>query len=49
MTQQIQRQVADETDLFVGVDYEVGPGTLSAAWNSTEVDGRSDNLDIIRI
>jgi len=29
----------DETDLFVGVDFEVGPGTLSAAWNSTDVDG----------
>jgi len=37
---------SDETDLFIGVDYEVGPGTLSAAWNSTEVDGGSDNLDI---
>jgi len=36
----------DEADLFVGVDYEVGPGTLSAAWNTTEVDGGSDNLDV---
>jgi len=36
----------DETDLFVGVDYEVGPGILSAAWNTTEVDGGSDNLDV---
>ena len=35
---------ADATDLFVGVDYEVGPGTLSAAYNSTDVDG-SDTLD----
>ena len=35
---------ADATDLFVGVDYEVGPGTLSAAYNSTDVDG-SDSLD----
>jgi len=35
---------ADQTDLFFGVDYEVGPGTLSAAYNSTEVDG-SDSLD----
>ena len=34
----------DSTDLFVGVDYEVGPGTLSAAYNSTDVDG-SDSLD----
>jgi len=30
---------ADATDLFVGIDYEVGPGTLSAAYNSTDVDG----------
>jgi len=35
---------ADATDLFVGVDYEVGPGTLSAAYNSTDVDG-GDSLD----
>ena len=34
----------DETDFFVGIDYEVGPGTLSAAYNSTDVDG-SDSLD----
>jgi len=31
----------DETDLFIGIDYEVGPGTLSAAYNSTEVDCNS--------
>jgi len=30
--------------LFIGVDYEVGPGTLSAAYNSTDVDG-SDSAD----
>ncbi len=35
---------SDATDLFIGVDYEVGPGTLSAAYNSTDVDG-SDALD----
>lgn len=35
---------ADATDLFVGVDFEVGPGVLSAAYNSTDVDG-SDALD----
>ena len=34
----------DATDLFVGVDYEVGPGTLSAAYNSTDIDG-SDSED----
>jgi len=34
----------DQTDLFVGIDYEVGPGTLSAAYNSTDVEG-SDSLD----
>jgi len=31
----------ERTDLFIGVDYEVGPGTLSAAYNSTDVDGGS--------
>jgi len=35
---------ADQTDLFFGVDYEVGPGILSAAYNSTDVDG-SDSAD----
>jgi len=35
---------ADATDLFIGVDYEVGPGILSAAYNSTDVDG-SDSAD----
>jgi len=34
----------EATDLFVGVDYEVGPGTLSAAYNSTDIDG-SDSAD----
>ena len=29
----------ERTDLFIGIDYEVGPGTLSAAWNKTDVDG----------
>jgi len=33
---------ADQSDLFVGVDYLVGPGTLSAAYNSTDVDGNSE-------
>jgi hypothetical protein len=31
----------ERTDLFVGIDYEVGPGSLSVAWNSTDVDGGS--------
>jgi len=31
-------------DLFVGIDYEVGPGTMSVAYNSTDVDG-SDAAD----
>jgi len=35
---------SDQTDLFIGVDYEVGSGTLSAAYNSTDVDG-GDTLD----
>jgi len=34
---------ADATDLFFGVDYEVGPGTLSAAYNSTDVDGNDSD------
>jgi len=34
----------DESDLFIGIDYEVGPGTLSAAYNTTDVDG-SDSKD----
>jgi len=33
----------EATDLFIGVDYEVGPGTLSAAYNSTDVDNGDDN------
>jgi len=36
---------SDEQDLFVGVDYEVGPGTLSVAWNSTENDDSGDTTD----
>jgi len=31
----------DSRDWFVGIDYEVGPGTLSAAYNTTDVDGGS--------
>jgi len=31
----------ESTDLFIGIDYEVGPGTLSGAWKSTDVDGGS--------
>jgi len=34
---------ADATDVFVGVDYEVGPGTVSFAYNSTDVDGSDTN------
>ena len=33
----------DKTDLFVGIDYEVGPGTLSAAYHETDVDGGSSS------
>jgi len=36
---------SDATDLFIGVDYEVGPGTLSVAWNSTENDDSGDDTD----
>jgi len=31
----------NSSDVFVGIDYEVGPGTLSAGYNSTDVDGGS--------
>jgi len=34
---------SDSKDWFVGIDYEVGPGTLSAAFNSTDVAGGSAN------
>jgi len=33
----------EATDLFIGIDYEVGPGTLSAAYNTTEIE--DSNLD----
>jgi len=33
----------ERTDLFVGIDYEVGPGSLSVAYNSTDVDGGTAN------
>ena len=42
-TQDPDGTAADQTDLFIGVDYEVGPGTLSAAYNSTDVDGGSSS------
>jgi hypothetical protein len=35
----------DRSDLFVGVDYEVGPGSLSIAYNATDVDGGSGTDD----
>ena len=36
---------SDATDLFIGVDYEVGPGTLSTAYFNREVDDSSDLTD----
>jgi len=36
---------SDATDIFVGVGYEVGAGTLNIAWNSSEVDDDSANTD----
>jgi len=36
---------SDEQDLFVGIDYEVGPGILSLAWNSSENDDSGDTTD----
>jgi len=44
-TKDPEGNAAESADFFIGVDYEVGPGTLSAAWNSTEVDDDSDNTD----
>jgi len=35
----------DSQDIFVGVDYEVGPGTLAIAWNSTTSDDSGDTTD----
>jgi len=35
----------DRTDMYVGIDYEVGPGSLSVAFNSTDVDGGSGTDD----
>ena len=32
----------EASDWFVGIDYEVGPGTLSAAYSSTDVDDSDD-------
>jgi len=31
----------DSSDFFVGLDYEVGPGSLSVAYHETDVDGSS--------
>jgi len=36
----------DSTDLFLGIEYETGPGTLGIAYHSTDVDG-STTLDEI--
>ena len=35
----------DAQDLFVGVDYEVGPGTLHVGYNSTTDDDSGDDTD----
>jgi len=35
----------DKQDLFVGVDYEVGPGTLHLGYNSTTDDDSGDDTD----
>jgi len=36
---------SDETDIFVGIDYAFSSGTLSVAWNSSEVDDNSDTTN----
>jgi len=42
-TQDPSGTAEERTDLFIGVDYEVGPGSLSVAYNATDVDGGSAN------
>jgi len=42
-TQDPDGTAEERSDLFVGIDYEVGPGTLSAAYNSTDIDGSIAN------
>jgi len=32
----------EASDFFIGIDYEVGPGTLSAAYNTTNVEDNDD-------
>ena len=36
---------SDESDIFLGVDYQVGPGTLHIAWNSSTNDDSGDTTD----
>jgi len=36
---------SDATSFFLGVDWEVGPGVLHAAYQSSDVDDNSDNTD----
>ena len=36
---------SDESDIFLGVDYQVGPGTLHIAWNSSTNDDSGDTSD----
>jgi len=35
----------DATDFFIGIDWEVGPGSLAVAYNSTDVDDNTDDTD----
>ncbi len=42
-TQDPDGAAEERSDLFVGVDYVVGPGTLGAAYNSTDIDGTTLN------
>jgi len=42
-TQDPDGAAEERTDLFVGVDYEVGPGTLAAAYHSTDIDATTVN------
>jgi len=42
-TQDPEGATEERSDLFVAIDYEVGDGTLSAAYNSTDIDGTTVN------
>jgi len=36
---------SDSQDIFIGVDYKIGPGSLAVAWNNTTSDDAGDDTD----